>query len=153
MCAGIGALLEVTCHEVGQLRKWRASVDISGRRGHQWKPRSREPGDREPTNSGTLPAPLLVSAACPMRETGCFSLILVSRGWRCLAAARAPWGRDVGNPTLPGAYAGGQGGTEPFLGLCLQLGGEGRMWDISGNYLYCGWKCCPVSMLCLGGML
>lgn len=45
MCVGEDAVLEVMHREVGQLRKRRASVDISGRRGHRWKPRSREPGD------------------------------------------------------------------------------------------------------------
>lgn len=46
VCIGEGAVLEVTHHEVGRLRKQRASVDVSGRRGHLWKPRLRELGDK-----------------------------------------------------------------------------------------------------------
>lgn len=46
MCVGEDAVFEVMHHEVGQLRKWRVSVDISVRRRYRWKLCLREPGDK-----------------------------------------------------------------------------------------------------------
>lgn len=69
LCVGEGAALRVAHHEVGQPRKQRASVDVAGRRGHQWKPHWREPGDEASCSLWHAACPRLASAA-PCEERG-----------------------------------------------------------------------------------
>lgn len=124
-------MLEIMHHEVGQLRKQRASAGLSGEGGAWWKAHWRE-GGCSPLACCLLPIWHLEPA--PHEKLG------VSVGsscpWPCLAATSAPCGRELGNPSPPGLYAPGWGMKDGIY---------------TGNYPSRGWASYLVSMLSAGG--